>query len=201
MGIWDRLDAYPDRSALQNKVHGRALWHKTSVQQLSCALRATEWVATEGFMASIVDRSRLMLSTLPVEELIGAQKNDKACKVGRRFRKPEYSMSAAIRAGVLDARSKFVTPALDTALESKAERLSADVFFVDIKQRSLPFGRIQSTKGSPSFYSPAAMHLNTPYADLSLLRVQSDKFTLLPRVSLQTAFRCCLSLFGSRFSS
>ena len=168
---WEAFEGLAEKSTIQKAVQKRSIFHKQSVKQLEVAVVRSDGVAGPALLEHLKHRASLLLGTLPVEEIIGSQKNSKLVKVGRQFRKPEYSMAAAIRAGVLDKRCRFQTTSLDTPLESKSARLDADCFAVNPLSRSLPFSEIATTKTSPDFFSPSAQNLNSQYADTVVLKV------------------------------
>lgn len=168
--VWSSFAESPDKDPFQQAVFKRSSFHKLSVQQLREALMSTGWTATASFMKLIESRARLLLSTLPVEEMIGAQKNDKGVRGGRKFRRPEYSMAAAIRGQVLDKRCSFRTAQLNVAMDARTVRLDADSFYANKDNRSLPFDAVASTRATPEWYSPSAQQLNSQYADRWLLK-------------------------------
>ena len=169
--VWQAFEAIAPKSDEQEKVARRSLWHKVSVKQLAAAVASCPDELSPAVLEHCKKRARLLLGTLPVEEVIGAQKNSKACKLGRQFKKPEYSMAAAIKAKVLDVRCSFQTPTLDIPVPSKSTRLDADCFQVNREHRSLKFQEIATTSTTPDFYSPAAQNLNSPYADAVTMKV------------------------------
>jgi hypothetical protein len=104
------------------------------------------------------------------EEMIGSQKNNKEVKMGRKFRKPEYSFAAPIRTEVLQTRNHFKTITLDMPLGCHTERLEDDCFYPNASKRSLPFQEIATTSQAPDYYSPSAQNVNCPHADTIMLR-------------------------------
>lgn len=171
VGVWRAFDSLPDKS--RASLHRRSPFHKVSVQQMVIGLEESNYEATAEVKEVLTSRARLHLSTIPCEEMIGAQKNSKSVQVGRRFRRPEYSMGVALSAGVLDKRSSFQAAGLDVAMEANTEKLSSECFSTKAGNRSLPFQQIVSTKGAAEFYSPAAQHLNTQHCDMVMLQVMS----------------------------
>ena len=68
------------------------------------------------------------------------------------------------------SRHKFDTVDVDSALSTKADKLSNEHFRPLMRKASLEFGKIVSSNPTPSFYSPKAIVNNTPTADLALFK-------------------------------
>jgi hypothetical protein len=164
-----------DKSNAQLLLQNRSVFKKVSVIQLMAALKDTAGVITDDFLELLHNRARGLFGTQIAEDLIGAQKNNKDVKTGRKFRRPEYSMAAGIKGKVLEERHHFIAPNMDTPMQAKTVRLDASCFSIRKEGRSLPFHTMVSTSQTPDFYSPSAQNLNTPHADVVLVSVSTTE--------------------------
>ena len=164
-----RFAAIP-HTTTQKLIAKRNVFVKLSIDQMSQCLTATADRPTPELLSLIEKRTSLMLGSLMCEEMIGSQKNNKEVKMGRKFRKPEYSFAAPIRTEVLQTRNHFKTISLDMPLDSHTERLADDCFYPNASKRSLPFQEIATTSQAPDYYSPSAQNVNCPHADTIMLR-------------------------------
>ena len=72
--VWRAFEAITPKTPEQQKVARRSVWHKVSVKQLSAAVDSCGDELTTGVLEHCKHRVRLLLGTLPVEEIIGTQK-------------------------------------------------------------------------------------------------------------------------------
>ena len=116
------------------------------MKQLLCAAKEYNYKApatdlTEKMRA----RARLPKHSNLIEESIGDMKNRKIMRRTGLFRKPETCYYLSPKNGALDSRSRYDTPPLDSALESKHSKLPNHAFAFEKERRSIPFQDIVST--------------------------------------------------------
>lgn len=193
--VWNQFDVLNEKPLVQHRVHQRSVFQKLSVQQLVVGMTQAGFRATPSFLGMVRNGCRLRLPTQGCEELIGVQKNRREAKVGRRFRRPEYSMGVAIKGRVLEERRNYITPQLDAPMVAKPERLVSSCFLPnDPTAWSLGYGKIPSLKQLAGWYSPSAQNLNTPHADLQVLQVAWQKKHDFAMVGVASAFLCVFDI-------
>lgn len=73
-----------------------------------------------------------------------------------KFRRPETSMHAALRAKVLEKRHRYKAVAVQQPLFKKTERSPVTAFRATVTSRSLPFDEVVGTSQTCSWHSPSA---------------------------------------------
>ena len=134
----------------------RSAFQQTSVKQLVCAGEEYGYTLGTDLRWLLRQRSRLLISTTPVEELLGTQKNTKMSAAQRRFKKPETSYHVALKSDLLGKRHKFRTINADVPLERKMARLDDSAFRAAKQHRSLDFQEVARTSSATTWYSPNA---------------------------------------------
>lgn len=172
--IFAELESMTHRSTALEALYRRHLSRKTSVKQCLAALSELDYCTSTDFEGMLKSHTSGVLVTQSIEDIIGYQKNNKAGIQNKRFRRPLWSMHAALKAKVLQERHSYQTVSMDIPLRGKSQRVPAEAFSEDAKQRSLNFKEIASTKASADWWSPCPTNNNTPAADLATLRMLKE---------------------------
>ena len=198
------LKAYQTVSAQENQpafvkhVLNRSFFVRTAVKQFVHCFDELEW-QTHGDAESIaVKRRRVLTQSQLVEDFFRGAKNDGQVKGARKCVRPERSMFAALKRGVLDSVHKFEKPpGIDTTKRTSSlpptafGRVSRQPGAQKRKREgcSIDLKGIASTSQATSWFSPVASNIGKPWADLPLLRQAASPDTSC----LAKAFLGCVS--------
>mmetsp|Transcript_110224 Transcript_110224/g.351305 ORF Transcript_110224/g.351305 Transcript_110224/m.351305 type:complete len:577 (+) Transcript_110224:1936-3666(+) len=167
---FDEFKDLPEMSKAMRKVVDRSVFQKTSTKQALAGCEQYGWTLGPDLHELLRKRTRLMVSTIAVEETIGVQKNTRMSAAQRRFKKPETSYFVALKGNLLGSRHKYKTISADIPLASKLRTFSDDAFRAKAANRSMNLAEVVGTSQTPSWYSPSATNMNVPIADLFMLR-------------------------------
>ncbi|CAK0878635.1 unnamed protein product [Prorocentrum cordatum] len=179
MEAYEALAKYLPMSAAVKEVVDRRLFGKISNQvlQRACLDPAVNF-SPHAELKSLLQRwASGLLMTQIVEDINGAQKNNRQVMSAARFRKPEKSMAVALGSGILEERRDFDLLMPEHVYVAKSARLPAEAFRPSPATRSLKFERLVSTTPSVPWHSPSAINVHANMADLVCLRTihGSDK--------------------------
>lgn len=122
--------------------------------------------------------------------MLNHQKNAGQVKGSERMRRPERSMAVAIGRGLVNERHSYDPILAEGGVGRTKARLSKAAFGVGAEEATIDLSGIESTKSTPSYFSPSAENIGKPAADLPLLRlVQKEEH---PNC-LKTTFLGCMS--------
>ena len=154
------------------QVNQRSLFNKSSVQQYvtACSDPAVLFKPHEDLETLIRKRSKICMATQVNEDSISAMKNNRKIMSGKRYRKPEWSMSAALISPLLDQRHKYRMSKADRAVSGKSARMPPEAFRAPTEDRSLDFSVIEGTTSTAGWYSPSHGNYMVPSVDLEMKR-------------------------------
>lgn len=109
-------------------VRGRHDFNNTALQQMICGFRELGFCPHDDMINLLARPCRGVCSTQVVEDVIGQHKNTRQIRAQRAFRRPEWSMAAALTAQVLDKIHHYKRPVASRPLPSMSCRLSAEQF-------------------------------------------------------------------------
>ncbi|CAK0910335.1 unnamed protein product, partial [Prorocentrum cordatum] len=140
----EALTKYLPMSAAVKEVVDRHLFGKISNQvlQRACLDPAVNF-SPHAELKSLLQRwASGLLMTQIVEDINGAQKNNRQVMSAARFRKPEESMTVALGSGILEERRDFDLLIPEHVYVAKSARLPAEAFRPSPATRSLKFERL-----------------------------------------------------------
>ena len=117
--LFDILQRMPARGAVCSQMYERHLCKKVSNIQLEMALADVGVARHPDVLKLIRQRIRLPMTTFFVEDVIGCQKNTVFTTAQKKFKKPEASMAAVLRAETLTRKHKYKTVEPDLPLGKK----------------------------------------------------------------------------------
>lgn len=168
--IFTELRRLEDKPLALQTLFKRHTMRKVSNQQCILAMQESDWKPFADFEGMLVSRTKGIFATQAVEDVIGYEKNNKAGLANRRFRRPLFSMFAALKSGTLTQRHKFKGVSMEVPLRSKSERIAPDAFKENPRLRSLEFKDIAGVAPNPPWFSPVPQNNGAPTADLFTLR-------------------------------
>ena len=104
------------------------------------------------------------------EDMIGWAKNCKEYKCASRFRRPEVTFGRVLGSNLVNKRFGYTGVQADVALERQSAKLPVTAYQSVESEWSMPFKRIESTRPTPTNYSPSPAHINDYVADVHLYR-------------------------------
>lgn len=158
------------KSPMLQTILQRHLFEKTSCKQLILACEEFQYSAHPDLLALVGRRGKGIMATQAVEDVVSAQKNNRKMMSGKRFRKVEWSMAAALRSRILDNRHKFSAQQVERSVTSKSSRVPSAAFRALPGERSLPFGDIEGFSSAPSWFSPSVTNVTANCAEIFVLR-------------------------------
>lgn len=120
--IWEEFESYDDKSSHGRLIQSRSLFATTPVRQFVEAFKDVGWHPHPDIGLLLTKRSRALIGTQVVEDLINSQKNAGNGQHVSKYRKPETSMSWGIAQQVVDSKHKFLPMTLQHKLPGKSQR-------------------------------------------------------------------------------
>ncbi|MDA8583661.1 hypothetical protein N9L68_05490 [bacterium] len=102
------------------------------------------------------------------EDAISAIQNNRKLMSGKRYRKPEWSMSAALVSPLLDQRHKYRMSKVDGALRGKSARMPPEAFRAPKEESPLDFAQIEGPTSEAPWYAPSHGNYRVPAVDLHM---------------------------------
>ncbi len=115
-------------------------------------------------------RCRLFVQTQIAEDCIGTQKNTQFTTAQKKFKKPEASMAAVLRAQTISKKHQYTDIVCDLPVDAKTVKLDGADFRPSVVNASLDFSVIVSSKQNTDWWSPGPGNHMVPIADLQMLK-------------------------------
>lgn len=174
--VFDQLCHVPSPSLLLQQYKARSCFQLVSVRQVLIGCRLHNWALHPELVGVVDARTRTIMTSVGVEDANNIQKNSRqVASWGGRYRRPQTSMAAVARHGLLHKQHHFdPTPAAALHVDSKPLG-KADVSVTG--KPSLPCSSVTSGDKAP-YVSPLAENIGIAVADMSVLRelAQSGKW-------------------------
>ena len=156
--IFRKVSGYTDMTPLETRAWRRSRFQTTPVEQLVQLSVRSNFIVSAEIERICKSRDAGAFGTLFIEDVNGVQKHYKTGKQGRRFKRPELLMARTFQSEVAAKR------------HSMSACLPQDAFVPSAKTRSMSYEQIASTASTPGWWSPSTYNVNTPDADLMVLR-------------------------------
>ena len=148
---------------------GRSCFALTSTQQLVHAYEEFGWQLVQDITSLLQKRSSQVLSSVIVEHINNAQKNNRQAKGSMKYRRPERSLAVTIASKVGDGRYDYSALVADVPLSRDSMRLTKAVFGRDAPDPSIDVSGISSTTAKAGWFSPLPANVGVPGADLDVM--------------------------------
>ena len=168
--LFEILQRMPARGEVCSKMYERHLCKGVSSLQLELAFADVGVARHPDVLALIRQRVRLPMQTVVAEDVIGCQKNTVFSTAQKKFKKPEASMAAVLRAETFTKKHSYTTVEPDLPLGMKTGVLSSAHFQGSARTRTLDFDRIVWTAPTAPWFSLGPGNHMLPVADLAALR-------------------------------
>lgn len=121
------------------------------------------------FLTLVKERAEVIIAAQAVEDIKGVQavSSPPPCRKHRRL---ATCMAHVLEQGVLTKKHRFKAVEVASPAYLTSSTLPASAWEPSVKEASMDFNGVQSTKAHPDWYSPCAARMNTPHADLAVLR-------------------------------
>lgn len=151
------------------KVLDRSVFNKATVWQLVEILKASEWQASEGFLAFVRRRFKRLMTSQVIEDGINRAKNARRMASGPKYAPPERAMTIVAVRNVLGSVHLYEETDGTKHLAPATTSLPPNTWRANAKDADQVLKDIVGTR-SPDWYSPGAAGLAIEFADLVLIK-------------------------------
>ena len=152
----------------------RSPFHLTAVKQFKLGLESTAkdnvWKINDKLVEIAKERLSGILTSVPVEELNGFMKNNKAARNGPKGRRPERSFAAGLASKVLTKRHRYQDADEQVSVKRRTLKLGKTAWGKSKQTPTISVKKIASTNKAAPYYSPQPVNCGLPAADLVALR-------------------------------
>ena len=149
----------------------RSLFHLVVNKQFLAACAETKYRADPDLVQLDTEHMSGVLSSVVVEDVNNVQKNSRQARGSMKFRRPERAMAVAVASKVLESRHKYIAIEPSSDVSRVGDVIGPEAFGKSgtTVQLSLSVKGVATYAQKANYFSPQAVNVSLPTADLAVL--------------------------------